>query len=112
MSRLKDKKCTPCEKGGSPLKADEISPLKEQIDAGWNIHDNHHLERSFSFENFSEALEFTNRLGAVAEEEGHHPDIHLSWGKVIVELLTHEVGGLTENDFISAAKYDQVFRES
>ena len=70
--------------------------------------DEHHLTKTFTFKNFQQALDFTNRVGAVAEEEGHHPDISLSWGKVVVDVCTHKIDGLTENDFIFAAKADAV----
>ena len=100
--------CKPCKPGAAPLKADAIAKLKKQLDAGWKAVDAHHLEREYTFKNFREALDFTNRVGEVAEQEGHHPDIFLTWGKVGLKLWTHSVGGLSENDFILAAKADAV----
>lgn len=89
------------------MKGEAIKKLKEQIDPEWKVVDEHHLEREFTFKNFKEALDFTNRVGEIAEQEQHHPDIFLSWGKVGVQLWTHSVGGLSENDFVLAAKTDQ-----
>jgi len=109
MTELKDKKCKPCEGETKPLTPEEIFPYQGKIDKAWKVLDAHHLERTFTFDNFVNALGFTNSLGAIAEEEGHHPNIFLTWGKVVVELWTHEVDGLTENDFISAAKYDEAY---
>ena len=73
---------------------------------GWQVVDGHHLEKTYRFADFGEALAFTNRIGAVAERQGHHPDIHLTWGKVGVSIWTHKIDGLTESDFILAAKFD------
>ena len=103
---LANKKCRPCEKGTSPLKAEALVNFQRQLGDGWKVVDEHHLEKEFRFKDFREALDFTNRIGAIAEQEGHHPDIFLSWGKVKLELWTHSVGGLSENDFILAAKAD------
>jgi 4a-hydroxytetrahydrobiopterin dehydratase len=82
--------------------------LRRQLGEGWKVVDEHHLAKDYSFKDFKEALDFTNRVGALAEEEGHHPDIHLAWGKVKITLYTHSIGGLSENDFILAAKADSV----
>ena len=103
---LANKRCVPCEGGVPKLTADEIAPLLAQID-GWTVEGGQKLKKSFAFPDFAQALAFVNRAGAVAEEEGHHPDLFLTWGKVGVELTTHAVGGLTENDFILAAKLDE-----
>jgi 4a-hydroxytetrahydrobiopterin dehydratase len=104
-SELRRKHCVPCERGAQPLKGPAASRLLDGLD-GWSIVDDHHLSKLFAFPDFAKALAFVNRLGALAEEQGHHPDIRLSWGKVEVELHTHAVGGLSENDFILAAKTD------
>jgi 4a-hydroxytetrahydrobiopterin dehydratase len=100
---LADKTCVPC-KGGIPaLKGVELQNLHQEIPR-WNIANEHHLSRSFTFPDFKQALEFVNRVGAIAEEQGHHPDIFLAWGKVEITLWTHKINGLTESDFIMAAK--------
>lgn len=105
---LAKKKCTPCEGGVSPLKGEVLESFYKQLDPGWRVIENHHLEKEYKFKNFKEALVFTNKVGAVAEHEGHHPDILLQYGKVQIKLWTHKVGGLTENDFILAAKCDSI----
>ncbi|TAL33280.1 MAG: 4a-hydroxytetrahydrobiopterin dehydratase [Spirochaetes bacterium] len=105
MEELAQRKCAPCDAGTPPMNAKEIELLVGQV-GEWKVVDNHHLARDFKFRNFREALDFVNRIGAVAEAEGHHPDIMLSWGKVSVTLLTHKIHGLSENDFILAAKID------
>ena len=103
---LTSKHCVPCEGGVPALTADEIAPLLTQL-AGWTVDGVKKLTRTYTFPDFVQALAFVNRAGAVAEEEGHHPDLFLTWGKVGVELTTHAIGGLSENDFILAAKLDQ-----
>lgn len=80
--------------------------LSEQLEGDWTLVDEHHLEKTFTFSNFRQALDFTNQVGALAEAEGHHPDIHLAWGKVKLTIWTHKIDGLTESDFILAAKVD------
>jgi 4a-hydroxytetrahydrobiopterin dehydratase len=107
MQELADKKCEPCEKGTSAVKGAELRQLYGQLE-GWTLVNEHHLEKEYLFKDFREALGFVNRLGEVAEQEGHHPDLFLAWGKVKVTLWTHSVGGLSENDFILAAKADGV----
>lgn len=104
---LSKKSCVPCRGGVSPLKGEELLTLYRQLDQNWKIVDEHHLEREFLFKNFQEALEFTNKIGEIAEQENHHPDIFLSYGKVKVQLWTHKIDGLSESDFILAAKYDK-----
>ena len=108
MSELAKKHCEPCEGGSPPLKGEALQELYGQLGNGWTLTDEHHLEKEFRFKDFREALGFVNRLGEVAEQEGHHPDIFLAWGKVKVTLWTHSVGGLSENDFILAAKAEEV----
>lgn len=106
MSDLTSKKCVPCSIGAIPLNADEIRNFLKDLNESWEVKDNKQIERVFKFKDFKEALEFTNKVGDLAEAEGHHPDIYLSWGKVIVTLWTHKIKGLHENDFILAAKID------
>ncbi len=106
MSELIKKKCTPCVIGASPLKGADLKPLAMQLSEGWEIIDEHHLEKHYAFRNFKEGLAFINVVGHIAEEEGHHPNIFLSWGKVSLQIWTHKVDGLTENDFILAAKVE------
>ena len=105
---LTEKKCRPCEKGEKPLRSDEFAPLRTQLGDDWEIIDDKKLFKEYSFENFREALEFVNRVGECSESEGHHPDIFLTWGKVKLTIWTHNIGGLSENDFILAAKCDAI----
>lgn len=85
-----------------------MTKLLQNLETHWKIVDEHHLEREYSFKNFKEALAFTNKVGEIAEEENHHPDIYLSYGKVKIQLWTHRINGLSENDFIFAAKCDKI----
>lgn len=103
---LASKTCVPCEGGVPPLTSEEISLLLMQID-GWTVLDGKKLTKTYTFPDFALALAFVNRAGAVAEAEGHHPDLCLTWGKVGVEVWTHAIGGLSENDFILAAKLNE-----
>ncbi len=105
MSELAAKSCVPCRGGVPPLKGAELGGLQRQV-PGWNVVEEHHLEKTFRFPDFRQALEFVNRVGNLAEEQGHHPDIFLAWGKVDVTIWTHKIDGLTESDFILAAKID------
>lgn len=106
--RLADKECIPCKGNVPPLKGEALTRLIQELGEGWTMKDEHHLERHYTFKDFREALDFTNRIGAMAEEQGHHPDILLSWGKVILTVWTHKIDGLTESDFIFAAKADRL----
>ena len=108
MTTLADRACVPCRGGVPPLTADEIAPLLSQLD-GWTVADNHHLEKTYRLKNFLRALELVNRIGAIAEEQNHHPDLFLAWGKVGVKIWTHKINGLTESDFVFAAKCDRAF---
>ena len=101
---LAHQQCTACQGGVPALKGTALETLYRQLDHDWQVINEHHLEKEFSFEDFKQALDFTNRVGAIAEEQNHHPDIYLTWGKVRITLWTHKVDGLTENDFIVAAK--------
>ncbi|MGH7821945.1 MAG: 4a-hydroxytetrahydrobiopterin dehydratase [Candidatus Binatia bacterium] len=105
MSDLAAKKCVPCRGGVPPLEGEELQALARQLPV-WKVVGEHHLERSFAFPDFRSALAFTNRVGELAEAEGHHPDVHLAWGKVTVTIWTHKIDGLTESDFILGAKID------
>jgi 4a-hydroxytetrahydrobiopterin dehydratase len=107
MAQLADKTCVPCRGGHPPLSGDELRNLSRQL-PNWKVIDEHHITRAFTFPDFKKALDFVNRVGATAEEQGHHPDILLSWGKAEITLWTHKVNGLTESDFIMAAKIDQL----
>ncbi len=108
MAELAQKSCIPCQGGTPPLSPDESQRLAQQLDAGWDVIANHHLMRNFDFPDFASALEFVNKVGQLAEREGHHPDICLTWGQVGIQLWTHKVDGLTESDFILAAKIDEL----
>lgn len=108
MSDLLSKKCIPCSIGADPLTEDEIKLFYKDLDDGWQVVDNKYLEKIYKFKDFNEGLDFTNKVGALAEAEGHHPDIYLSWGKVVIKLWTHKIKGLHENDFILAAKINNL----
>jgi 4a-hydroxytetrahydrobiopterin dehydratase len=108
MAALAEKECVPCKGGVPPLKGAELAKLARELQPGWQTVDEHQLEREFKFKNFREALDFTNKVGELAEAQGHHPDIYLAWGKVKVTLWTHKIDGLTESDFIMAAKVDRL----
>jgi 4a-hydroxytetrahydrobiopterin dehydratase len=103
---LAGEKCIPCRGGVPALKGDELEALTQQLGGGWSVIDEHHLEKTFPFPDFSSGLAFTNAVAAIAEAEGHHPDIHLAWGRVVVDIWTHAIDGLTRSDFVLAAKID------
>ncbi len=107
MTELAQKTCVPCRGGTPPLTAQEIKPLADQV-PGWEVVENHHLEKSYRFEDFKSALDFVNRVGELAEEQDHHPDLYLAWGKVDITTWTHKIDGLSESDFILAAKINGV----
>ncbi len=111
MSDLASKHCVPCRGGVPPLKGEALRPYAEQL-PDWKIVEEHHLLKTFAFPDFRSALEFVNRVGEIAETEGHHPDLYLTWGRVDVKTYTHKIDGLTESDFILAAKVDRAFAES
>jgi 4a-hydroxytetrahydrobiopterin dehydratase len=106
MASLADRQCVPCKGGVPPLTAEEIAPLLAQLQ-DWNVIENHHLEKRYKLKNFVQALELVNRIGTIAEEQNHHPDIFLAWGRVDVKIWTHKINGLTESDFVFAAKCDR-----
>lgn len=105
---LAQKECVSCKGGVPPLRGAELNKLKKQLGGNWQAPKEHHLEKEFKFADFREALDFTVKVGELAERVGHHPDIYLSWGKVRVEIWTHKIDGLTESDFILAAKIGQL----
>lgn len=107
MSNLASKHCVPCRGGVPPLKGEALRPLMEQLPF-WKVVDEHHLAKTFLFPDFMTALEFANEIGQLAEQEGHHPDLCVSWGKLDVQIYTHKIQGLSESDFILAAKIDQL----
>jgi 4a-hydroxytetrahydrobiopterin dehydratase len=108
MANLADETCVPCRGGVPPLDGEELRKLAGELGGGWAVVDEHHLTKEFTFPDFAQALAFTNRVGAVAESQGHHPDIHLSWGKVGIDIWTHKIDGLTRSDFVLAAKIDEL----
>ena len=107
-SELAARRCVPCRGDTPPLRGEAVSRLLEQLGGGWRAVDEHHLEKEYAFPDFAEALAFTNRVGALAEEQGHHPDIYLAWGKVRITIWTHKIDGLSRGDFVLAAKIDQL----
>jgi 4a-hydroxytetrahydrobiopterin dehydratase len=109
MTQLIERSCHKVDPDQGPLEGDQIGELSAQV-PDWEIEDEERIWRTFEFENFAQALAFVNRIGELAEHQRHHPDISLSWGMVRVELSTHSIGGLSENDFIVAAKIDQLPR--
>jgi len=105
---LAEMECVPCKEGALALKQPEIQGYCERLHQEWKVINRHHLERELTFPDFRTALDFTNRVGEVAEAQGHHPDIYLSWGKLRLTLWTHKVDGLTRSDFVLAAKVDRL----
>ena len=110
MNELAAKECVPCKGGVPPLKGQELRQLHTKLGNDWEVIDEHHLAKEFTFKNFRQALDFTVKVGELAEQENHHPDIYLSWGKVKITLWTHKIDGLTESDFIMAAKIEELPR--
>ena len=102
-----DQKCVPCRGGVPPMAKERAEALLRELDDGWRQDANGHLERAYTFENFAQAMAFANKVADIAEDEGHHPDLHIAWGKCKVEIWTHKIGGLTESDFYFAAKADR-----
>lgn len=103
---LADRKCAPCDGSTPALKGDALRDFEHETPE-WNVVDEHHIERTFTFPDFRQALDFVNRIGGIAEEQEHHPDVFLTWGKVGVKIFTHKVNGLTDADFILAAKIER-----
>ena len=107
MTDLADRTCVPCRGGVPPLAGKALEDLARQV-PGWEVVGEHHLKREFRFGNFREALEFVNRVGELAEEQGHHPDVSFGWGRAEVVIFTHAIDALTESDFILAAKINRL----
>jgi 4a-hydroxytetrahydrobiopterin dehydratase len=107
-SNLAAKQCVPCRGGIPPLEGQALTNLAVQLPS-WQVVDGHHIEKAFQTVDFKTALEFVNRIGAVAEQQGHHPDLCFGWGSVKVTIFTHKIKGLTESDFILGAKIDELF---
>lgn len=106
MLELKNKTCTPCTQGAKSLTPSEIQTYLSELGSSWTCVDNKKIQKKFSFPDFVAAMKFVNRVADIAEGEGHHPDIHIFYNKVTIELWTHAIGGLSKNDFIVAAKID------
>ena len=106
---LANKECVPCKGGVPPLKGEQLSAMAGQLGGTWEVVDEHHLEKEYAFKNFREALDFTDRVGEIAEQQRHHPDIYLAWGRVQLKVWTHKIDGLTESDFVFAAKADEAY---
>ena len=108
MSDLANKTCVPCRGGTPPLEGEPLDELSRQL-PGWDVVEEHHLRREFRFANFREALDFVNRVGELAEEQAHHPDVDFGWGRAGITIFTHKIDGLTESDFVLAAKVDRLY---
>jgi 4a-hydroxytetrahydrobiopterin dehydratase len=108
MSELASRECVPCKGGVPPLKGTELDALQQELGHHWQVVQAHHLEKEYTFDDFRGALDFTNRVGELAESVNHHPDIYLTWGKVKITIWTHAIDGLSETDFVFAAKTDQL----
>ena len=109
--KLAEKTCVPCKGGVPPLKGEELYKLHEELGSGWQLVDEHHLEKEFKFQGYPPAVNFTNAVAAIAEDQNHHPDIVLSYGKVKVTIWTHKIDGLTESDFVFAAKVEEASKK-
>ena len=107
MADLAQRECVPCRGGVPPMKGDEIKNLSAQLPE-WEVVNEHHLRKAYQFKGFAESLDFVNRVGKLAEQQGHHPDICFGWGKAEITIWTHKIDGLTESDFVLAAKIDKV----
>ena len=107
MSELAERQCVPCRGGVPPMKGEQINEMSSQL-PDWQVVNEHHLQRNYRFKDFKETLDFVNRVGELAEEQGHHPDICFGWGKADITIWTHKIDGLTESDFVLAAKIDKL----
>ncbi|MCY4030451.1 MAG: 4a-hydroxytetrahydrobiopterin dehydratase [Acidobacteria bacterium] len=106
MSELAKQQCVPCRGGVPPLAGQDLAALQGKLGGDWNVVEQHHLEKVYKFDDFRQALDFTVRVGEMAEEQDHHPDLYLTWGRVKITIWTHKIDGLTESDFVFAAKAD------
>ena len=106
MSELAKQQCVPCRGGVPPLTGQALAALQGKLGGDWNVVEQHHLEKVYKFDDFRQALDFTVRVGEMAEEQDHHPDLYLTWGRVKITIWTHKIDGLTESDFVFAAKAD------
>ena len=107
MNELARKRCEPCRGGTPPLAGEELRALARQV-PDWRVVDEHHLTKTYPFPDFISGLGFVNAIASLAEEQGHHPDLQLAWGRVDVKIYTHKIDGLSESDFILAAKIDEL----
>ena len=110
LDNLSDMECIPCKGGVTPLSEEESSAFLSQIHDDWEVVENHHLTRTWSFPDFVTALEFTNQLGEICEQQSHHADFELGWARVVSVIFTHKIDALTESDFVLAAKFDTIQR--
>ena len=108
---LADQKCVPCRGGVPPMDRSRAALMLSQLGTSWQVNHSGHLERSYRFDDFSHSMAFANRVANIAEAEGHHPDLHVRWGECKVEIWTHKVNGLTESDFVLAAKTEKAFND-
>lgn len=106
---LSTKSCRACSNDTAPFDKIELHTLLKQLEPDWSLNENDHLYRVFKFSNFKKAFDFATKVAQIAELEGHHPDIYVAWGKCAIEIWTHAINGLSENDFILAAKIEEVF---
>jgi len=110
MTELAEQRCKPCEGGTSPLDSGEAQKLLDQVDDGWELSDDgNEIRRDFKFKGFYKTIAFVNALAWIANQEGHHPDLEVGYNHCLVRFTTHAIGGLSENDFICAAKVDALF---
>ena len=112
MTKLAEKRCVPCRGGVPPLAGAELDRLTGELGGGWRVVDGHHLEKTYRFPDFAKALAFVNAVAGIAEAEGHHPDLLLRWGRVTMTVWTHKIDGLTESDFVLAAKAEEAYGAS
>ena len=110
-SQLDKKVCTACTGDEPPLKGDELIRYTQQIDDGWDVVDEHHIVRKYEFSDYKETIDFVNAVAEESEEQNHHPIMLVEWGKATITIYTHKIDGLTENDFILAARCDAKFKE-
>ena len=109
---LAERKCIPCRGGVPPMEQNEAEALLRELDDGWAVNADGHLERIYAFDNFRQAMRFANRVADIAEVEDHHPDLHVAWGECRLEVWTHKIQGLTESDFYFAAKADRAMQDA